>query len=233
MGTDQAADPPAKRGGHKRTVDVREIINGLVYVLGTGFQWAALPKDLPSRNTVNRCFKRWEHDRTLDRLHDALYVQCREQAGRQASPTVGIIDSQSVTSAEKGGRTRPASVPARKSRGRNAISSSDVQDRDGGVMLMASIFGLYPSLLKLYADGSYQGPRFQNGVDAVCKNLNVEIVKRSDAGIFVVLPKRWIAGSSPGTERTIAWLNLCRQLAKNWERLSSTLAVRRCGRARR
>ncbi len=63
-----------------------------MYVLGTGFQWAALPKDLPSRNTVNRCFKRWEHDRTLDRLHDALYVQCREQAGRQASPTVGIPD---------------------------------------------------------------------------------------------------------------------------------------------
>ena len=95
--------PPAKRGGNKRTVNVREIVNGLMYILGTGCQWAALPKDLPPRSTVNRYFMRWDHDRTLDRLHHALYVLCREQAGRDDSPTAGIIDSQSVKSAEKGG----------------------------------------------------------------------------------------------------------------------------------
>ena len=94
--------PPAKRGGNKRTVDVREIVNGIMYILGTGCQWASLPTDLPPRSTVNRYFVHWNHDRTLDRLHHALYVQCREQAGREASPTVGIIDSQSVKSAEKG-----------------------------------------------------------------------------------------------------------------------------------
>ena len=117
--------PPAKRGGNKRTVDVREIVNGLMYILGTGCQWAALPKDLPPRSTVNRYFKRWEHDRTLDRLHHALYVQCREQAGREASPTVGIIDSQSVKSAEKGGsRTHLALTLGRKSRARSATFSS-------------------------------------------------------------------------------------------------------------
>ena len=117
--------PPAKRGGNKRTVDVREIINGLMYILSTGCQWAALPKDLPPRSTVNRYFVRWDDDRTLDRLHHALYVQCREQAGREASPTAGIIDSQSVKSAEKGGsRTRPATTRGRRSRARSATSWS-------------------------------------------------------------------------------------------------------------
>ena len=117
--------PPAKRGGNKRTVNVREIVNGLMYILSTGCQWAALPKDLPPRSTVNRYFMRWDHDRTLDRLHHALYVQCREQSGRDASPTAGIIDSQSVKSAEKGGsRTRLVTMPGRRSRARSGISLS-------------------------------------------------------------------------------------------------------------
>ncbi len=93
--------PAAKRGGNKRTVDVREVVDGIMYILGTGCQWAALPKDLPPRSTVNSYFVRWRDDRTLDRLHYALYVQCREQAGREVGPTAAIIDSQSVRSAEK------------------------------------------------------------------------------------------------------------------------------------
>jgi transposase len=117
--------PPAKRGGNKRTVDVREIVNGIMYVLGTGCQWAALPTDLPPRSTVNFYFCRWQYDRTLDRLHHALYVQCREQAGREASPTAAIIDSQSIKSAEKGGiRTNPAMTRASVSRARSGTSSS-------------------------------------------------------------------------------------------------------------
>ena len=116
----------AKRGGNKRTIDVREVVNGLMYVLGTGCQWRAIPKDLPPRSTVNDYFKRWEHDGTLTRIHHALYVKCREMADRQASPTVGIIDSQSVKSAEKGGArsTRRASMLARRSKARNAICLS-------------------------------------------------------------------------------------------------------------
>ncbi len=117
--------PPAKRGGNKRTVVVREVVDGLMYILGTGCQWAALPKDLPPRSTVNDYFLRWQHDRTLNRLHHALYVQCREQAGREASPTAAIIDSQSVKGAEKGGaRTRMATMPARRSKARSGTSSS-------------------------------------------------------------------------------------------------------------
>jgi transposase len=95
--------PPAKRGGNRRTVDAREVVNGVMYVLSTGCQWAALPKDLPPRSTVNDYFRRWDEDGTLARIHHELYVQCRKAAARQASPTAAIIDSQSVKSAEKGG----------------------------------------------------------------------------------------------------------------------------------
>jgi transposase len=114
---------PAKRGGNKRRVDVREIVNGLMYILSTGCQWRALPKDLPPKSTVNGYFLRWTEDRTLDRLHQALYVRCREMAEREASPTAAIIDSQSVKSAEKGGPrlTRRALMLARRSRVRSGI----------------------------------------------------------------------------------------------------------------
>ena len=92
------------------------------------------------------------------------------------------------------------------------IHAADVQDRDGGVLVMATLFGLYPFLLKLYADGGYQGAEFQAALSRVMRQVNLEIVKRSDtAKGFTVLPKRWIV------ERTIGWLNCCRRLAKDWE----------------
>lgn len=116
--------PPAKRGGNKRTVNVREVVNAVMYLLGTGCQYRALPKDLPPRSTVYDYFVRWDADRTLDRIHHALYVQCREKAGREASPTAAIIDSQSVKSAEKGGpaSTRTGTMRPRRSRARSATS---------------------------------------------------------------------------------------------------------------
>jgi len=118
--------PPPKPGGNKRTRDMREVVNGLMYVLSTGCQWRAIPKDLPPRSTVYGYFDRWDHDGTVQRLHHALYVQCREQAGREASPTAAIIDSQSVKGAEKGGppSTRRATTRARRSGGRSAMSWS-------------------------------------------------------------------------------------------------------------
>ena len=223
--------PPAKHGGRGREVDERQIVNGIMYVLSTGCQWRAIPKDLPPRSTVHDYLSRWQYDGTLDRIHHAFYVQCREQAGREASPTVGIIDSQSVKSAEKGGRRidRPGYDAGKKIKGKKRhilvdtqgllmmaiVHAADVQDRDGGVLLMATLFGLYPFLLKLYADGGYQGPQFQAGLREVLAQVEVEIVKRSDhAKGFAVLPKRWIV------ERTFAWLNRCRRLAKDWENLT-------------
>lgn len=116
--------PPGKRGGNKRTVDVREVVNGLMYVLSTGCQWRAIPKDLPPRSTVHDYFDQWDYDGTLNRMHHALYVKCRDLAERDASPTAAIIDSQSVKSAEKGGRksTRMAMMRARRSKARSDIS---------------------------------------------------------------------------------------------------------------
>ena len=118
--------PPPKPGGNKRTRDMREVVNGLMYVLSTGCQWRAIPKDLPPRSTVYGYFDRWDHDGTVQRLHHALYVQCREQAGREAGPTAAIIDSQSVKGAEKGGppSTRRATTRARRSGRRSAMSWS-------------------------------------------------------------------------------------------------------------
>ena len=124
--------PPAKHGGAKRTVDVREILNGLMYILSTGCQWRAIPKDLPPRSTLWGYFDRWEWDGTLKRIHHALSVQCREQAGREASPTAAIIDSQSVKSADLGRRRRTkggtrsirlGTIRARRSEARSAIFS--------------------------------------------------------------------------------------------------------------
>ena len=94
------------------------------------------------------------------------------------------------------------------------IHAADIQDRDGGLLLMGALFGLYPFLLKLYADSGYQGAKFQDALKAICRHVNLEIVKRSDLHRFVVLPKRWIV------ERTIGWLNRCRRLAKDWECLN-------------
>ena len=91
--------PPARRGGNKRHVDEREVMNGIMYVLSTGCQWRAIPKDLPPRSTVYDYLDLWSYDGTLDRIHHALYVECRERGKREASPTAAIIDSQSVKSA--------------------------------------------------------------------------------------------------------------------------------------
>jgi transposase len=164
---------------------------------------------------VYDCFDRWSWDGTLERIHHALYVKCREQAAREASPTAGNIDAQNVKSAEKGGaHIDPHGYDAgKKVKGKKRhvlvdtegmvmhaiVTAADVQDRDGGAWLLGTLFGLYPFLLKLYADGGYQGPEFRNSVKAVLSKVSVEIVKRSDqAKGFIVLPKRWIVERTPG-----------------------------------
>ena len=201
--------PPAKPGGNKRLVNLREVVNGLMYILGTGCQWRAIPKDLAARSTVYDYFDRWHWDGTLRRIHYALYIKCREEASREASPTAAIIDAQSIKSAEKGGaHIDPNGYDAgKKVKGKKRhvlvdtegmllhaiVTAADIQDRDGGAWLLGTLFGLYPFLLKLYADGGYQGPEFRASVKAVLSQVDVEIVRRSDqAKGFVVLPKRWV-----------------------------------------
>ena len=94
-------NPPGRRGGGKRTVVMRNVLDGVMYILGTGCQWRAIPKDLPPRSTLFDYLDLWSWDGTLERIHNELYVKCREREEREASPTAAIIDSQSVKSAEK------------------------------------------------------------------------------------------------------------------------------------
>src|SRR5712672_3331048 len=206
--------PPGKTGGGKRTVIMREVVNGLMYILSTGCQWRAIPKDLPPRSSVYDYFDLWTYDGTLERIHHALYERCREQAQRETSPTAAIIDSQSV---KRGACIDPHGYDAgKKIKGKKRhilvdtlglllhaiVHPADIQDRDGGVLLLATMKGLFPFLEKLFADSAYQGPIFANGLAKILPRL----VKRSaHAKGFVQLPKRWIV------ERTIAWLNRCRR----------------------
>ena len=118
--------PPSKRGGRPREVNLREVMNGVLYVLENGCQWRALPKDLPPKSTVHDYLMLWDWDGTLERIHHALYLLSRELEGREASPSAGVIDSQSVKGAEKGGRasTAQAMTRARRSRARSDICLS-------------------------------------------------------------------------------------------------------------
>jgi transposase len=118
--------PPAKSGGRRRSIDEREVLNAIFYLLWTGCQWKALPKDLPPKSTVYDYLDLWEWDGTLERVHHALYVQERERQGREASPTVAIIDSQTARGASKGGprSTCRAMMQARRRRAASVTFSS-------------------------------------------------------------------------------------------------------------
>src|SRR5271155_5023525 len=187
---------PSKPGGGKRTVIMREVVNGLMYVLSTGCQWRAIPKDLPPKSTVYDYFDLWTYDGTLERIHHTPYEQCREQGQREASPTAAIIDSQSVKKRRKRGACiDPHGYDAgKKIKGKKRhvlvdmlglllhaiVHSAGIQDRDGGIDLLATMKGLFPFLEKLFADSAYQGPLFANALAKILPHLETEIVKRSD-----------------------------------------------------
>jgi transposase len=230
--------PPEKRHGRHRTVNLREVVNAIFYVLSTGCQWRALPKDFPPRSTVHEYFKLWEWDGTLERIHFALFVQVRDLAGKEASPTAAIIDSQSVKSAERGGADLdPIGYDAgKKVKGIKRhvvvdtlglmlvgqIQPASVQDRDGALPVLAEVRRLFPFIERIFADGGYQGAATATAV-AQIGAWDLEIVKRSDtAKGFVILPKRWIV------ERTLSWIGRCRRLSKHVENLArSALAFLR------
>ena len=230
--------PPAKRGGNKRTVNVREVVNGLMYVLSTGCQWRALPKLAAAQHrqplfpALGPSGHAPSHpSRALRQMPRAGGARGQPDGGNHRQPEReergkrgACIDPHGYDGGKKiKGKKRHVLVDTQGLLLHAIVHAADVQDRDGGVLVMATLFGAYPFLLALYADGGYQGPQFRDGLKRVFRQIDVEIVKRSDqASGFTVLPKRWLV------ERTIAWLNRCRRLAKDWECLNrSALAFLR------
>lgn len=209
--------------GRPRKTQLRAVVNALLYMASTGCQWRALPKDFPPVSTVQGYFYRWAKDGTWLKINHALVMVSRELGGREASPTAGVIDSQSVKTVESGGPRGFDAGKKIKGRKRHIVTDTqghlvglqvhpaDIQDRDGAVGVLASIRKLYPWLRHIFADGGYAGDKLKNAL-AELGRWTIEIVKRCDtAKGFVLLPRRWVV------ERTFAWLNRCRRLAKDFE----------------
>nr|WP_144080336.1 IS5 family transposase [Gloeobacter kilaueensis] len=217
--------PAAKFGGHPRTTDLREVLNAIFYLNRTGCQWRMLPSEFPAWQTVYAYFARWRNKGVWEAINRTLRQRVRLQAGREADPSLALLDSQSVKSTEKGASRGYDGNKKLKGRKRHIavdslglllfvfVHAANIHDSQGAVGVLMGMKDQQPRLLTVMADQGYQGP-LGEAIERVC-GWKLQIVEKQGKG-FVVQRQRWVV------ERTFGWLGRCRRLSKDYEQWPET-----------